>query len=154
VRVPGLGWIAPILDPHDKIVFVAADPQPYPTSPGVGEISWDRLYTADPEAAADYYTGVLPWTLVRHADGSPGGLRTAEDATVADLVPAGDGPPHWLPYVHVADLDAARDRAVGLGGSVLVEREAFPGDSGLGAVIIDPQGVATGLCQPTRTVRS
>ena len=145
----GLGWIAPILDPHNKIVFVAADPQPYPTAPEVGEIIWDRLYTADPEAAADYYTGVLPWSLVRHDDGSPGGLRTTEDVSVADLVTTDDRPPHWLPYVRVADLAAARDRAVELGATVLVDREAFPGDTGHGAVIIDPQGVATGLCQPT-----
>ncbi len=149
VRVPGLGWIAPILDPRNKIVVVAADPHPYPTAPEVGEIIWDRLYTADPEAAADYYTAVLPWSLVRHDDGSPGGLRTTEDLSVADLVTTDDRPPHWLPYVRVADLAAARDRAVELGATVLVDREAFPGDSGHGSVIIDPQGVATGLCQPT-----
>lgn len=147
VNIPGVGWMAVILDPTNKVVFVATKPQPYPAEPLLGKVIWSRLYAADVEAAAEFYTDVLPWTLVRHADGSPGGLRAPEDVSVADLVPAGDRPPHWLPYVLVADLEAARAKAVSLGATVLVEREEFPGDSGLGAVIVDPEGVETGLCQ-------
>lgn len=147
VNVPGLGWMAVILDPLNKVVFVTTEPKQYPEGHLVGKVIWSRLYTADTEAAADFYTSVLPWTLVRHADGTPGGLRAPEGVSVADLVAAGDRPPHWLPYVQVADLEAARDRAVELGATVLGEREEFPGDSGQGAVIVDPQGVETGLCQ-------
>ena len=48
-------------------------------------------------------------------------------------------------YVRVDDLQAYLDRAVELGGAVLMPPAALPGDFGSFAVIADPDGQPVGL---------
>ncbi|MBV8932262.1 MAG: hypothetical protein JOZ47_03015 [Kutzneria sp.] len=145
-NAPGRGWVAPILDPDNKVVFLITEPRPA-AAPEIGTFVWDRLHAADPAASAAFYQNVLPWTPFPRTDGAAGGFRLGDGTMVADMVPAGDGRPRWSSYVLVEDLDDARDRASGLGATVVIERAQFPAGSGDLCVLTDPQGAEIGLCQ-------
>ena len=54
--------------------------------------------------------------------------------------------PHWLNFVRVADVSAAADKAVTLGGQVVVQPHADREGNRM-AVIVDPAGAALGLMQ-------
>ncbi len=62
-------------------------------------------------------------------------------------VPDEKVPPHWQPYVAVADPDATTARAKELGGSVLMEPMEVP-KVGRIAVLGDPQGATFGIIKP------
>ena len=53
----------------------------------------------------------------------------------------------WLPYIQVADVDAAAAKAVELGGKLLSGPFDVPG-SGRMATIEDPDGARVGLITP------
>jgi hypothetical protein len=56
-------------------------------------------------------------------------------------------PPHWQPYVAVADPDATAKKATDLGGTVLLEPMDVPKVGRL-AVLTDPQGATFGIIKP------
>ncbi|GAB3494128.1 VOC family protein [Amycolatopsis cihanbeyliensis] len=148
VRVPGQGWLAPILDPA-RGFFLIAEPAAGVPAGTPGTFARHRLHATDPSAAAAFYQAVLPWQVhggtgeVTHTFRLPGG------APVAEVVQA-DGPAqYWLPYVLVADLDAACALAAELGAAVHDDRGAAPTGGG-SCVIVDPQGAELGLCAEPR----
>ncbi len=118
-----------------------------------GRFVWYELMTTDPEAAKRFYGDVIGWTVqdwpgpnpysVWQADGTGmGGLM----ALPAELRSAGV-PPHWMGYVHVADVDRATARAKDLGGAVRVPPTDIP-EVGRFAVLADPQGATIALLAP------
>lgn len=52
-------------------------------------------------------------------------------------------PSYWLVYFEVADVDKAHEKAVGLGASVIVPPQDFPG--GRFSIATDPQGASFGI---------
>jgi predicted enzyme related to lactoylglutathione lyase len=54
------------------------------------------------------------------------------------------GPPQWLYYVHVADLDAAVSTVKANGGTVIVGPMDIPGGGRI-AMCLDPQGAPFAL---------
>ena len=113
---------------------------------GRGYTYWNELVTSDLVTASDFYSKVFDhgWQEEDTPEGAPryrtftvagqsvGGAMELD----ADLVP--ELPPHRMPYIGVADTDAAAARAARLGGSV----QGPPTDSPYGrwCVIRDPQG--------------
>lgn len=73
--------------------------------------------------------GEQPWAAVVQAD----------DATAG----------HWVPYVHVEDLDRAVASAEAAGGRVVVPRT--PGPAGEAVTIADPAGALIALWIPFET---
>jgi predicted enzyme related to lactoylglutathione lyase len=72
----------------------------------------------------------------------------AGDLPRASLQQAPEGTPsHWLTFVVVPELTAARSRVGSLGGRVLVPEIAVPG-IGTFTVISDPQGAVICPFQP------
>ena len=87
----------------------------------------------------------------RLADGGSPDYRLVDTGAGDDAIGGGIGPS--LPdspagtkvYVRVDDLQAYLDRAVELGGAVLMPPAPLPGDFGSFAVIADPDGQPVGL---------
>lgn len=132
-------------------------PARLPVPPGnrlpstVRRVCWHELTTPRPEEAARQLTA-LGWSFAG-AEEREGERRRrlcppGSSDPVATLRGVGvDVPPHWLPYVHVADVDETARLAGELGGEVLVAPAAIDGD-GRYAVLREPGGAPLGLYQP------
>ncbi len=111
-----------------------------------GALCWNELYANDPEASSRFYGGLFGWqaTTGPMADGTG-----AYTAFMLDGQPAagmmeiqkewGDFPPYWSIYFGVENLDAARERARGLGAREITPELAVP-EVGRFIYLQDPQG--------------
>lgn len=120
----------------------------------VGRFLWYELLTSDREAAADFYCSVMGWTtdtweagdepylMLVNGDHRLGGVMAMPEEAKRE-----GAPPHWLPYVGVADVDVAVGRAAELGGGVLMPPMEIP-DVGRIAVLSDPAGAAFAVFDP------
>ncbi|RPH73400.1 MAG: VOC family protein, partial [Candidatus Rokuibacteriota bacterium] len=126
-----------------------------------GTVWWSELLTRDPARARAFYAGVVGWTtkVVALEDparpAKPGEkeyvLFTTEGREAAGAMKLDDaglaGASAWLPYIQVADVDAAAAKAVELGGKLLSGPFDVQG-SGRMATIEDPDGARVGLITP------
>jgi predicted enzyme related to lactoylglutathione lyase len=72
---------------------------------------------------------------------------TDGQAPWAGLMPAGEVPAgHWVPYVVVADLDAAVKQALALGASVIKDKTLGP--AGTSVTVSAPDGAPIALFSP------
>lgn len=115
-----------------------------------GEAVWVELCTPHPEAAEEFYTALLGWT-VRHErlGGSTYRMCSVAGRDVAGISAAalhGGRPRGWLTYFAVDDIGAAARDAVALGGELLTAPRYLPA-AGSGATVQDPFGAAFGLYQ-------
>jgi uncharacterized protein len=131
--VPGIGRIAPILDP-EKSIFVAFAPSGDGPPPAPGRFGWERLRTADVPAAAAFYADVFGWEVIV---GKGGAVVDAGGRRVAEMVP--EEARGWLPFVQVEHVAEACHRIVALGGAA-EEPVSLPDGAGY-ALVRDPQGV-------------
>ena len=115
-----------------------------------GLITWHELFTDDVDAAASFYTELLGLELeiVDMGDFQYKMLKKGERSHagfVAKNAETPEGTPnHWYPYIHVDDVDAAIEKAKGLGG------EAYMGPMDVDetlriAVLGDPQRATFGV---------
>lgn len=117
-----------------------------------GTPSWVDLASPDLDGSAAFYGELLGWEVTE--SGPPeqtGGYRMCQlrGRAVAGMGPIQDEqmPPAWMPYVTVADADAAAARAVEAGGSELMGAMDVM-DAGRMAVLADPTGGAFSIWQP------
>lgn len=119
-----------------------------------GDFCWVEVATSDVPAAKAFYSQLFGWGV---QDSHSGGM----DYTMLDsggvafgglyaLMPeqkAQHVPPHWLPYVKVANVKdfVARSRAAG--GTPIVEECEVPGTGRL-AVVRDPAGAHLAVWEP------
>lgn len=124
------------------------------TSPNVPFI-WYELMTTDAEAAAKFYGGVVGWTIHPPEPGSPVNYRMISrgdgggQGGVLQLSPemqAEGAHPAWVPYFHVADIDAAVAAIASEGGRELMPRTDIA--EGSFAMVTDPQGTPIYLMKP------
>jgi len=113
--------------------------------PANGTFCWNELSTNNLEAAKQFYTELLGWTLHQSAAASMpyieieaggrhiGGMYQQSPET------GGSMPPHWMAYVAVDDVDGVAARVESLGGKVCVPPMDIP-NVGRFAVINDPAG--------------
>ncbi len=107
-----------------------------------------ELQTNDVARAKEFYGALLDWKL---EDAAPDGSYT--------LIHVGEGvgggmmqnpvpgvPPHWLPYISVADVTATTRKARELGATVLRDRTEVPG-FGSFSVVRDPTGAVVAFWQ-------
>jgi uncharacterized protein len=105
---------------------------------------WYDLMTPNIAAASKFYADVVGWTITD--SGVPGmdySMITQGDQQVGGMMPV---PPHlkdmpatWNGYIYADDVDAAAQKAVGLGGSIFQAAQDIPG-IGRFAMIADPSG--------------
>jgi hypothetical protein len=152
--VPNVGRMAFLKDPQGATfaVFKGKEHQGAARlGPKPGTFCWNELMTTDAAKARDFYSAVLGWTFAEMPMG-PGGTYTvfkAGETNAAGMMemkgPQFQGvPPHWMPYISVADCDAAASKAANLGATVLVPPTDIP-KTGRFAVIDDPSGAVCGI---------
>lgn len=151
--VPGLGRRAAFVDPFgvELVLFrnVMGDPPDLDAVPE-GRWVWNELHLSEVAAGLDFYGRVLgyrhrafgtrqggPYTILSRDGVDRGGVTSAR---------CRETPPHWLPYVHVQDVDAAADRTRRAGGQVRM-LESIP-DVGRIAIIAEPGGAVLALLSP------
>jgi predicted enzyme related to lactoylglutathione lyase len=117
-----------------------------------GAVDWLELVADGYEESLPFYENVLQvgvsqmpmnagvYTLFDVGDSNVAGAATPASP---------DTPSHWLVYFQVADLDAAIERVLGLGGATLSLPESASG-VGRWAVVVDPFGGAFALLEPER----
>jgi predicted enzyme related to lactoylglutathione lyase len=111
-----------------------------------GRLCWADLMSPDPEAAAQFYTGLFGWTLVP-GEGGYQHLKNGE-AFIGGIPPAHSAapgaPPHWMSYLQVADIEASTAKARELGANICVGPMSV-GNAGKMTVLSDPQGAFVAL---------
>ena len=152
-EIPDVGRTARIADPQgaELCPFKNAMGDPADEWATQGRFFWNELHTTDPVKALAFYEKVVGFSH-RAMDMGPGGVYQVlskggvERGGVTHWLAPG-APPHWLPYVHVDDVDATLGRATRHGGTVLFGPEEIPGVGRLGG-FTDPTGAALAMIKP------
>ena len=105
------------------------------------------------DAAKRFYGEVFGWT---GEDADMGGytytLFKSGDTNIAGCMPIPEGeetPPHWYPYLATDNVDAATEKAKGLGAKLYHGPADIPGGMGRISVLGDPTDATFGLHQAT-----
>lgn len=120
------------------------------TEPLLGKFVWHDLVTDDVEKARRFYGGLLGWKFEKstHPLGGNYTLIRLDGQYVGGMVavadPTGEDYSRWLPYLSVADVDAAVRFTESAGGTTVVAPLDL-GNIGRAAAITDPQGAVVGL---------
>jgi hypothetical protein len=116
----------------------------------IGEIVWRDLTVPNAAEVKDFYAKVVGWSADEHdmGDYADFNIRTSpsEDPIAGICHARGTNaniPPQWLMYVQVDDIEAAAQRCVEAGGSV-IDGPRKMGSSGF-CVIKDPAGAVLAL---------
>jgi len=115
----------------------------------LGRFVWFDLMTADVPKALDFYGRVFGWTSKAMDMGGSMGtyhMLGAGGVDFGGIVPFVEGNPHWMPYVSVADIDAACKATTSQGGVVCVPPFQIP-NVGRFAVVADPLGAVSSPLQ-------
>jgi len=108
-----------------------------------------ELHTGDLPGARTLYTELCGWRAEQvEAAGQPYLALELGTTLGGGIVECETPRPLWLPYVAVADIDAATDRARRLGATVLLERREGP--AGWRSVIRSPAGGELAFWQSKR----
>jgi predicted enzyme related to lactoylglutathione lyase len=153
--IPNVGRVAALQDPGGATIMPFKGhnpPQPETPEPApAGFFCWNELLTADPAANEEFYATIFGWTA--ESNEMPGmgtywAFRRGErlEAGMMPMPPEAGSPPHWLPYIAVADVDAAAARVGELGGKVFCPPTDIP-ETGRFAVVADDQGAVFALFQ-------
>ena len=135
--IPTIGRIAMVADPQGAPFYVMRgepDQRSGVFDRGkVGHFGWNELHARDGGAALDFYVGQFGWKPTTEMDMGPmGKYRIFEvdgvDSGATFDSPAAAGGPFWLPYIGVADIDAAHAEIGPAGGSVMMGPSEVPGD--------------------------
>ncbi len=155
-EIPGGARVAVATD-HSGAMFavISGGPEPeYPYfSEEPGAVCWAELMTADVDAATTFYREVFGWLAETDEAGPvPYTVCTLGDDPVAGVIGRPDTlpdevPDSWSVYFAVADCDGTLQRAVELGGSVILP--ATPTPMGPFAVVADPAGAAFQIMEMT-----
>lgn len=120
-----------------------------------GTFSWIDLGTVDADAAQAFYTGLFGWEVVNKPMGDEGVYSMfrcgGRDVCALYGRDPGEGPPAWLSYVTVDDVEEVAARARDAGAlSVQDPFDVF--DAGRMALIEDPTGAHLALWEPRGTI--
>ena len=153
--IPTVGRYSILADPQGALIAAytpeSLGPEPEGMAP-VGEFSWHELATTDPEAAWGFYQDLFGWEKMSEFDmGAMGiylifGRRGTTMGGIFRRPAEMPGPPAWLYYARVADVNAAVETVSQRGGQVLNGPKEVPGGDWV-AQILDPQGGSTAVHQ-------
>lgn len=138
------GHVAILRDPEGALFAVmhAAGGDPHGASVAAGDFVWVQLWSRDHEVPVHFYDDVAGWNVgeVLKHDETEEGFFESQGREVASVIelPWKHVAPNWLPYVGVADVGAAVEKAKKLGGRLLVRGTHL-------AIVQDSQGAAIGL---------
>lgn len=151
--IPKVGRFSVIADPQGAVLcaFQPAEAPPGAEGPPkVGEFSWNELATTDHEAAFAFYSELFGWKKTDAMDmGEMGvyqmyGLGDQPLGGMFNKSAEMPGPPSWLYYIRVENVDEAAERVKGMGGEILNGPMEVPGGDRV-VQCMDPQGAAFAL---------
>lgn len=153
--VPDVGRWVVLRDPQGAVIAAFRGEQEMEGAPsgepGPGDVSWHELATTDHEAAFEFYSELFGWEKQEAMDMGEAGIYQMYGRAGGEMLGGmydktddQPGPPAWLYYVVVPDLEAAVEKVEAGGGKIIVEPMEVPGGTRI-AVGIDPQGAAFGL---------
>ena len=157
-EMPGVGRMQPVGDPLGA-AFCLFKGETGDSSPaeGPGSVSWNELWTPDPQASLSFYKEVFAYTheelpmpngtycVLKQGDAVRAGLVEAPNLVQA---PNKDVPSLWLQYITVDDCDETLDRAKENGASI-VAAPADAGGVGRFGILRDPMGGMLGVIKPS-----
>lgn len=113
-----------------------------------GAPCWVDLGTTDVDAAIDFYSTLLGWTVERSGPEFGGyGMASRDGDAVAGIGPInGEYPPSWTVYLATPDVDATLAAAQAAGGQVLAPAMEI-GPLGRMAVMADSAMAVVGVWQ-------
>ena len=122
--VPDAGRFSIMADPQGASFAVFAPTWEVPSHGelGAGDFSWHELATIDHVAAFDFYSAIFKWSRTESMDMGEMGVYQMygkEDTTYGGIYNKSaqqPGPPNWLLYVQVEDVDRSAEKVVQLGG--------------------------------------
>jgi predicted enzyme related to lactoylglutathione lyase len=132
-------------------VYTSTSQSPgHPGAPVPGEFSWHELATREQPAAFRFYQTLFAWDPTNAVDMPPIGTYQMFGANGVELggmfnKPDGmPGPPAWMYYILVPNLQHAVDAVNANGGQVLNGPMEVPGGDWI-AQCLDPQGAVFAL---------
>ncbi|HET6341767.1 MAG TPA: VOC family protein [Gemmatimonadota bacterium] len=145
-EIPDIGRFAVLQDPQGAAIAIHHSDQQQASNgdPQVGEFSWHELATTDHEAALDFYSKLFGWRETESMDMGEMGtyqMYGQGDRTLGGMFDKSadmPGPPSWLYYTTVEDIDRTVEKVREKGGQVLYGPTEVPG--GMIAHCLDPQG--------------
>ncbi|MEJ5116342.1 MAG: VOC family protein [Gluconobacter cerinus] len=155
--VEGRGHETVLADPQGGLFAAlrssAGDEPDVETPPAQGTWIWSALLTNNPYAAAGFYQKLFGYTVEAVQDAKRGTAYLLESqsfarATINPLparLPEG-AHARWMNFVQVDSVDAAAQKAVTLGGTILVQPHPDRQNTTI-AIIADPAGAAFGLME-------
>ena len=145
--IPDVGRFAVLRDPQGAVIAIyrSAQDASSEAEPNVGQFSWHELATTDHEAAFDFYSQLFGWNKTEAMD--MGEMGTYQMYGTGDRTLGGmfnkpgemPGPPAWLYYTLVEDIDETVEKVRQNGGQVVNGPMEVPGGDMI-AQCIDPQG--------------
>ena len=113
--------------------------------PVSGDFFWNELSTTDAEAAKKFYAELFGWDYkAGDVEGAQYNEIMANGRPVGGIHQMGGGPPQWVAYIAVDDVNASAKRVEELGGKVCVPPTDIP-NVGRFCVITDPTGATLSL---------
>ena len=150
--VPTVGRMQPVAD-NTGAAFVLFKGESEDKAPATGDgaFHWNELTTNDPDKAKTFYEQVLGYTV--EAMDMPQGkyymLKNGDVPRGGMMKSPHDGPPAWVQYVTVDDVDGALTRCKSSGGKSLMGPMDVDG-VGRFAVLQDNSGAAIGVITPAK----
>lgn len=150
--VPNVSRMAQVADPTGASFWIMQSKGNENDDPArEGQFHWNELWTPDPKAAAAFYAKVFGHAVQEMEMGE--GVGTYRILATGQTSRAGimGGPPgaqaQWVPYVAVADCDAAASRATKLGAKAVMPPTDVPG-IGRFAIFDEPGGARLAIIKP------
>ncbi len=146
--IPTIGRFAVIADPQGALIAPYTPEKAGPEAEGmppVGDFTWHELATPDPVAAFDFYHELFGWEKTTAMDMGEIGVYQMYGRNGTTLggiykkTAESPGPPAWLHYGRVADVNAAIEAAREKGGQLLNGPMEVPGGDMI-AQFLDAQG--------------
>ena len=144
MEISGSGTVALVEDSQGAFFSILQNSSgdPKASAPRNGEWMWAELWTSNPETAVSFYTEVLNITSKPIADGGKGDYFILKGATYEfggiTKTPVKNEAPIWIPVLRVEDATGIAEKAVKLGGSVLIGPTTVSGNKV--ALIATPSG--------------
>jgi predicted enzyme related to lactoylglutathione lyase len=145
LEVPQRGRMAVIADDQGAVLTLLQGNtgDPPDREAGAGDFLWNEHWSADPQRATDFYTGLVPAYSVTMAgdDAQPYRILKSAGLPRAGVLatPVAQKPSTWMAYIKVEDAGAAAAAAEALGGRVLLQPRQNP-RGGEVAILADPTG--------------
>jgi predicted enzyme related to lactoylglutathione lyase len=120
--------------------------------PNPSRFVWHDLMTSDVPAAVRFYTTLFGWTTKEMKGGPvPYTMISAGGRDIGGMakLPSPQAPTHWAGYLDVENVDAVCDKAVQMGGKLLMPPQDIPG-GGRFAFLSDPQGAVMAPMRPSQ----